>query len=63
MQASGKGKDHLLTPANWQAGDDMMVPQFPYTEKQLKENPAIKDGFYNVGEFMWFKKSNSASSL
>jgi len=59
LQASGKGKDHLLTPANWQAGDDMMVPQFPYTEKQLKENPAIKDGFYSVGEFMWFKKSTA----
>lgn len=58
LQASGKGKDHLLTPANWQAGDDMMVPQFPYTEKQLKANPAIKDAYYEIGGFMWFKKAN-----
>jgi hypothetical protein len=48
----------LLTPANWQAGDDLMVPQFPYTEKQLQENPSIKDAYYNVGSFIWFKKSN-----
>jgi len=58
LQATGKGKDRLLTPANWQAGDDMMVPQFPYTEKQLKENPAIKDAYYELGGFMWFKKAN-----
>lgn len=58
LQTAGKGKDRLLTPANWQAGDDMMVPQFPYTEKQLKENPAIKDAYYELGGFMWFKKAN-----
>jgi peroxiredoxin (alkyl hydroperoxide reductase subunit C) len=60
LQAVGKGKDQLLAPANWQAGDDMMVPQFPYTEKQLTENPNIKDGFYSVASFMWFKKMNQS---
>jgi len=59
LQTAGKGKDRLLTPANWQAGDDMMVPQFPYTEKQLQENPALKDAYYNLGGFMWFKKANA----
>jgi peroxiredoxin (alkyl hydroperoxide reductase subunit C) len=58
LQAAGKGKDRLLAPANWQAGDDMMVPQFPYTEKQLKGNPTLKDAYYNVGSFMWFKKAS-----
>jgi peroxiredoxin (alkyl hydroperoxide reductase subunit C) len=58
LQTAGKGKDRLLAPANWQAGDDMLVPQFPYTEKQLSENPKIKDGFYSVSTFMWFKKAN-----
>lgn len=56
LQAAGKGKNHMLTPANWQAGDDLMVPQFPYTDKQLQENPSLKDAYYNVGSFMWFKK-------
>ena len=60
LQTAGKGKDRLLTPANWQAGDNMMVPQFPYTEKQLQENPALKDAYYNLGGFMWFKKANPA---
>ncbi len=61
LQTSGKGKDHVLTPANWQLGDDVMVPQFPYTAKELKENPNLKDSYYNVGSFMWFKKSGLAS--
>jgi peroxiredoxin (alkyl hydroperoxide reductase subunit C) len=58
LQAAGKGKNRLLAPANWQAGDDMLVPQFPYTDKQLEENPNIKDAYYSVASFMWFKKTN-----
>jgi len=54
--ASGKGNDRYLMPANWQVGDDVLVPQFPYTEKQLKENPDLKLSYYNVGSYMWFKK-------
>ena len=57
LQSAGSGKDHLLAPANWQAGNDLMVPQFPYTNKQLEANPNLKDDFYNVGPFMWFKKA------
>lgn len=57
LQSAGKGKNHMLAPANWQAGEDMMVPQFPYTDKQLEANPSIKDAYYNVGPYMWFKKA------
>ena len=56
LQTSGTGKDQYLIPANWQAGDDLMVPHFPYTEKELKANPDLKNSYYNVGSFMWFKK-------
>ena len=62
LQTAGKGKDRVLLPANWQLGDDVMVPQYPYTEKQLKDNPNLKDNYYNVGSFMWFKKSESLSA-
>jgi peroxiredoxin 2/4 len=50
-------KTSLLTPANWSEGEDLMVPHFPYTEKELEKNPAVKDDFYQVGNLMWFKKS------
>lgn len=47
----------VLTPANWEKGDDVMVPYFPYTKSQLAENPKLKEDFYNVGDRMWFKKN------
>jgi len=61
LQTAGKGKDRLLTPANWQLGDDLLVPQYPYTDKQLKENPGLKNNYYNVGPFMWYKKAETLS--
>ena len=54
LQTTEHGK--VLTPANWNDGDDVMVPYFPYTKEQLAENPDIKNEFYNVGNRMWFKK-------
>ena len=57
LQTAGTGKDRYLIPANWQVGDDVMVPQFPYTEKQLQADPDLKYAYYNVGSFMWFKKT------
>lgn len=54
LQAADKTK--LLTPANWTKGEDMMVPHFPYTQKDLANNPDLKNEYYNVGDRMWFKK-------
>lgn len=56
LQMAESGKSHVLTPANWQPGDDVMVPYLPYTEKDLASNPALTQSYYNVGSFMWFKK-------
>lgn len=50
-------KDEVFTPANWNDGDDVLVPYFPYTKEQLAANPELKDEFYNVGNRMWLKKS------
>lgn len=49
---------HVLTPANWNNGDDVMVPYFPYTKEQLALNPELENEFYNVGNRMWFKKAD-----
>lgn len=51
--------DHLavVTPANWNVGDDVMVGHFPFTDQQITENPSLKNDFYNVGDRIWFKKS------
>ena len=49
-------KESVCTPANWKEGDDVIVPHYPYTQEQLDKNPKIKDDYYNVGEYIWFKK-------
>ena len=49
-------KENVLTPLNWRPGDDVLVPHKPFTEDELKKNPDLKNQYYNVGEFMWYKK-------
>lgn len=54
LQTTDEAK--VLTPANWNKGDDVMVPYFPYTKEQLAGNPELEKDFYSVGNMMWFKK-------
>ena len=49
-------QEKVLTPANWEKGDDVMVPYYPYTKEQLAANPVLKDEYYSMGNRMWFKK-------
>jgi peroxiredoxin (alkyl hydroperoxide reductase subunit C) len=51
-------KERVCTPANWNPGDNLIVPYYPYTDEQLAQDPKIKDEFYHVGNWMWFKKVN-----
>lgn len=54
---------HVLTPANWNEGDDVMVAYYPYTKEQLAANPELENEFYNVGNRMWFKKVDGTSDF
>ncbi|HEY3371569.1 MAG TPA: redoxin domain-containing protein [Prolixibacteraceae bacterium] len=51
-------KESVYTPANWNPGDDVLIGHFPYTEKELADNPNLKDDYYNLGDRIWFKKAN-----
>jgi len=51
-------REMVCTPANWKNGDDVIVPHYPYTDDELAANPELKDDYYNVGGYMWFKKEN-----
>lgn len=51
-------KELVCTPGNWEAGDDVIVPHYPYTDGELAVNPQLKDEYYNVGGYIWFKKAN-----
>ena len=54
LQTSDDAK--VLTPANWNKGDDVLIPHFHYTAVQLANDPGIKDNYYSVGERLWFRK-------
>lgn len=54
-------KAEVLTPANWNEGDDVIVPHFPYTDEEVAQNPSIKEGYYSVGDRLWFKKVDKTS--
>ena len=57
LQTSDETK--VLTPANWNKGEDVLIPHFPYTAEQLANNPEIKNNFYSVGERLWFQKGSN----
>ena len=47
--------EQVLTPANWNKGDDVMMPYYPYTKSELAANPDLKNDYYNIGNRMFFK--------
>lgn len=51
-------QSHVFTPVNWQDGDDVIVPYFPYTTNELALNPEIANEYYQLGNRIWFKKNN-----
>jgi peroxiredoxin (alkyl hydroperoxide reductase subunit C) len=52
-------KEMVCTPANWEKGDDVIVPFYPYKNLELISNPELSKNFYNVGGFMWFRRENN----
>ena len=51
-------EENVRTPANWQPGEDVLVPHKPYFSDDLKDNPDLKNKYYKVGDYMWFKKGS-----
>ena len=46
----------VLTPVNWKAGNDVLVPFAPGKDLAKVENPP--EGYYAPAWYMWFKKVN-----
>jgi peroxiredoxin 2/4 len=50
-------KEKVMTPANWKAGNDVLIP---YPPREVETNPqAVPEGYYNLSWFMWYKKANN----
>ena len=48
---------NVLMPANWRAGNDVLVPIPPKTNAYGK--PVIPEGYYSPVWYLWFKKGNN----
>lgn len=48
---------NVLTPANWEPGDDVLMHYSPYPNEELEKNPEKQKQYYNVGNYMWYKKN------
>jgi len=51
----------VYTPANWEKGDDVIVPYNPLTREEIRM-AVEKDGYYQVGNRIWFKKGEELVS-
>jgi len=49
--------ENVLTPANWNVGDDLIVPFNPNSHKENADNSNVKDEYYSVGNQLWFRKA------
>lgn len=58
LQTTASGE--VLTPVNWKAGNDLLVPTPPNTDKTGK--PVTTDGFYSPIWYLWYKKGNQTNS-
>ena len=45
-----------LTPADWKAGNDLMITVPPVTDQSTENVP---DGFYKLAWFMWYEKAKT----
>jgi len=48
--------EKVMTPANWKAGEDVLVPSIPNSTATTAE--LASHGLYNLAWFVWYKKAN-----
>lgn len=46
---------HVMTPADWRAGNDVLIPVPPKVDATSPK--VVPDGYYQLAWFMWYKKS------
>jgi peroxiredoxin (alkyl hydroperoxide reductase subunit C) len=59
LQTTSSGK--VLTPVNWKAGNDLLVPIPPKTDADGKAT--VPDGFYSPVWYLWYKKATQADNM
>ena len=47
----------VYTPANWEKGDDVIVPYYPFDKAESEVSPEKLQEYYKVGNRVWFKRA------
>ena len=50
--------NHVLIPANWQPGFDVLRRASPYLDPVLNKKDDLSKKYYNVGTVMWYERMN-----
>lgn len=58
LQTTFSGK--VFTPVNWKAGNDLLVPIPPKTDKTGKT--IVPEGFYSPVWYLWYKKGTESNN-
>jgi peroxiredoxin 2/4 len=61
LQTSDKGK--ILTPANWEPGDDVLIPHVKTYEEAENLGESTDKETYKVSWYMLFKKLSTSASM
>ena len=51
-------QENVLTPVNWEVGDDVLMPFMPNINPELSSNVESANDYYKVGINLWYKKGN-----
>ncbi|WP_340113707.1 redoxin domain-containing protein [Maribellus mangrovi] len=46
----------VYTPANWEKGDDVILPYYPFSKAESDLSAEEKEGYYPMGNRVWFKE-------
>jgi len=56
VEALEKVESELVyTPANWELGDDVIVPYYPFKNEEEENDPDALQQYYKMGNRIWFK--------
>ena len=50
----------VYTPANWEKGDDVIIPYYPFKNEEEKNDPEALQDYYRLGNRIWFKKEDGS---
>jgi peroxiredoxin (alkyl hydroperoxide reductase subunit C) len=52
-------QENVLTPVNWEVGDDVLMPYMPNINSELSSNKEPENEYYKVGINLWYKKGSN----